>query len=283
MESLDPFRAHERDLVELHKEMRAGRGDDERADRLRDAMESAWRQLNESQRLQMGQLSADLAMIERDEYTESLDAEVDLDDLKRSANAAYEEKRFGEALVLFRKAPNLWMPFRLARMRAVAWHALGLREAAKCFLDFAIECAPAAIRRLWKAKQSRHDKTMQANLPLLVHFASEQIQGLLLGQKDNYTARQIDDILRESISLYKVRTPERKELFVLLGMIENEISSQRWSDLVKNVHSEFADLDLESLALQIEERREHFLWSEDVPSDRLPRSTSELWEGAWAA
>lgn len=92
MESLDPFRAHERDLVELHKEMRAGRGDDERADRLRDAMEWAWRQLDESQRLQLGQLSADLAMIERDEYTVPLDADVDPDDLKRNANAAYEEK-----------------------------------------------------------------------------------------------------------------------------------------------------------------------------------------------
>lgn len=175
------------------------------------------------------------------------------------------------------------MPFRLAHMRAVAWNAVGLREAAKCFIDFAIECAPAPIRRLWKAKQSLREKTIQANLSLLVHFVSEQIQGLLLGQKDSYTARQIDDILRESISLDKVLTVERKELFILLGMIENEISPRRWSDLVKNVHTEFTDLDLETLSLRIEERRIQFLWSEDVPSGRLPQSTSELWEGAWAA
>jgi tetratricopeptide (TPR) repeat protein len=129
-------------LVKLHGEMRAGRGEEHRAEELRSEMAALWSDLTDDEATCFDEISEDLYFIEGQRVVVPLEdgetAETVLLELAK-AFKAQEDRR---ALGLTRKLPSV--DARTAYVIARCWERLGFPRAAVCFYDFANELEPKA-------------------------------------------------------------------------------------------------------------------------------------------
>lgn len=127
-------------LVELAHEMREGRGDDAKADKLRDALDIPLRQMTAAQRQLLEQLSADLYIVEGERLPEPLARGETLEDVMRQLTESFQEGKIREALAFARKMPTATPKLPsdvLAYFIGRCWDELRFTRAAVEFYDFA--------------------------------------------------------------------------------------------------------------------------------------------------
>jgi tetratricopeptide (TPR) repeat protein len=131
----------ERLTLELHVLIRAGRGSDEEADRVREQMVDIWQTLSAEHRALLDNLSGDLFMLAGDE---ELEAGEDPAPLKSIFADAWNRQDWGDLLSLVRrKQLRTQIPEALAAyFRGRCWSSLGYFDAAVTFFDYAAQLAP---------------------------------------------------------------------------------------------------------------------------------------------
>lgn len=134
-------------LVELHMEMRAARGEDERADELRQEMDTLWHMLTAEEHAIFADLSEDLYILEGNRRIEPLADGEALDSVLRELSSAFRNVDFLRVLALLRKLPIALQAHHIFVMGR-CWDSQGLSRAAVCFYDFANEAEPNAITEL---------------------------------------------------------------------------------------------------------------------------------------
>jgi tetratricopeptide (TPR) repeat protein len=139
-------RAYEQLLVALHKEMLAGQGDEEPADKIREAMEAPWYALEEQDKPLLKELSADLYMIEGEEITLPLAEGEQAVELVSSASDAFQRQEWRSVLSVLRKLRGPWPLDVIAYVRGRCWGELGFYESALCFYEFAQKLSPSPAR-----------------------------------------------------------------------------------------------------------------------------------------
>ncbi|MDC0749552.1 tetratricopeptide repeat protein [Polyangium mundeleinium] len=127
-------------LVELHREMRAGRSDGERADRLRDEMDAPYLAASEEEQALLDDLSEDLYIIEGKRRVEPLVEGETLENVQKQLASAFRADENRRTLELLRKLPTL----EAHHIDAIGmcWERQGFYIAASCFYDFANEIEP---------------------------------------------------------------------------------------------------------------------------------------------
>ncbi|MDI3284888.1 hypothetical protein [Polyangium sp. 15x6] len=127
-------------LVELHREMRAGRRDGERAEAIAAPMDAFWYQLSEDEQTLFGELSEDLYLIEDKRRVVPLAEGETLASVMQVLATAFKANDARRTLELLRKKPTLEAPDVYAIGRC--WSDLGFHLGAACFYDFANELSP---------------------------------------------------------------------------------------------------------------------------------------------
>lgn len=122
----------EKKLLRLHELNRAGQGDGDEAEAIRDAMEFKVRRLSYDEERRLIGLYADLCS--GMEGSQAVYHGVDLvgSDVRTFVEAKAAEKDWDNVLSLVRRTPGEDDSWK-ARMRALAWAALGHKEAAMFF------------------------------------------------------------------------------------------------------------------------------------------------------
>ncbi len=128
--------AYERLLIELHRLIAEGKGDDEEAEAVRDQMDTPWYRLSPEEDERMGGLSADLYMLQDDEIYEAYEGTQE--QLRQSLSTAYHNQDYQGLLSLLRKGPKYIPQQGLASLRAIAYQELGHLDAALVFLRYAL-------------------------------------------------------------------------------------------------------------------------------------------------
>lgn len=139
-----PTRAqYEALLVQLHGEMRAGRGEGPRSEELRNEMASLWYALSEDDATLFDELSEDLYLIEGKRAVVPLAGGETAEAVWQQLAQAFKNGENREALALTRKLPSI--NGRTVHAIARCWEKLGFPRAAVCFYDFANELEPNAV------------------------------------------------------------------------------------------------------------------------------------------
>jgi hypothetical protein len=110
---------HEELLVQLHREMKEGRRDGERADQIGDEMNRLWAELDDRERELFDELSEDLYLIEGKRLVAPLEEGETVESTWRRTAIAFKEGRDRDTLALVRKLSELYG--RVVRMVEVAW------------------------------------------------------------------------------------------------------------------------------------------------------------------
>lgn len=127
-------------LVQLHREMRAGRGDEARAHELRNEMADAWYGLSEEEQALCDELSEDLYVIEGKRASVPLSEGEPVESVSQQLAVAFKAEDNRGSLALIRKLPSI--DDRIAYVMSRCWDRQGLFRAAACFYDFAHELKP---------------------------------------------------------------------------------------------------------------------------------------------
>lgn len=128
---------YERLLVELHREMRAGRSNSAVADGIRREMDAPWYELTDEEQALFDELSEDLYIIEGKRRMLPLDADLTPEDISQKAQEVFKQDKIRETLVFLRKLPTLSSEVISAMARC--WMKLGFHDACVCFFDYADE------------------------------------------------------------------------------------------------------------------------------------------------
>jgi tetratricopeptide (TPR) repeat protein len=133
--------ALERLTLALHVLIRAGRGDDDEADRVREQMVDIWETLSPERRALLDNLSGDLFMLAGDEV---LDVGEDPVRSKAAFQDAWNRRDWAALLALLRRGElRARVPdHSAAYFRGRCWSSLGYFEAALAFFDHAAHLAP---------------------------------------------------------------------------------------------------------------------------------------------
>ncbi|MEM1250480.1 MAG: hypothetical protein AAGK22_29210 [Acidobacteriota bacterium] len=140
--SVEPQAVHL--LVALAAKMKAGRGDDDAADAIRERMDSVLRRLPSDQQALLAELSEDLYLLEGKRQVPPLEADKPKDTLRDLA-ASFSTGDARETLRLLRRVPDddeNWPADKLAYGFGRLWERLHVYEAAAAFYDFAHERNP---------------------------------------------------------------------------------------------------------------------------------------------
>lgn len=137
MNHSDALNKYEELLVQLHKEMRAGRADGQKADEIRDQMDIPWYDLTEFEQASIKDASGDLYLIEEGSSKRHLDIGETHESNRKCLIIALKENDSAKALCFFR---------RLEKLEAIhyyiigrCWEQLGFSVIAKCFYEFVYE------------------------------------------------------------------------------------------------------------------------------------------------
>jgi hypothetical protein len=122
-------------LVRLHAEMRAGRGDEARANELRNEMAAVWYGLGDDEHAVCDELSEDLYIIEGKRARVPLSEGETAASVVQRLAAAFKAEENRPALELIRKLASL--DARIAYAMGRCWEREGFFRAAVCFYDFA--------------------------------------------------------------------------------------------------------------------------------------------------
>jgi len=134
--SASPRAKFEELIVELHREMRAGRSKGEKLDQIDAEMDRLWPTLSSEDRGLIQDLSADLYIIEKKRRIVPLAEGETLEEVREKLSFAEDR----EALALLRKLPELGLRDIYALGRC--WEGLGFHLGAVCLYDFAFEQDP---------------------------------------------------------------------------------------------------------------------------------------------
>lgn len=141
--SMTPRAAYEGLLLDLHREMKGGRGEEPHADELRQQMAELWYRLTEEECALFDELSADLYVIEGKRVVEPLAPGETIESVMRELQMAFVTQESRRALALLRKLPTADSLTAYAQGRC--WERLGFLRSAVCFYDFASKQQPKAI------------------------------------------------------------------------------------------------------------------------------------------
>jgi len=136
LEDVTPVRRYSVLLLELDEWIAVGKGDDDEADRIREAMDAPWYRMTESQQALMGWLTVDLDRL-ADETPPPADSEgkdlwkIELRQAWRDLNHGEEER----ILSLLRRGFEFAPATTLFFMQARAWQVAGFPEVATRFLQ----------------------------------------------------------------------------------------------------------------------------------------------------
>ena len=126
---------YEKLLIELHRLIAEGKGDDEEADAIRDQMDGPWYRLSREEDDRMSGLSADLYMLQDNEVYEPYEGTQE--QLRSDLNAAWERGDYEAALGFLRKGTPFLTPERVAYLRGRCYAALGHLDTALLFMRYA--------------------------------------------------------------------------------------------------------------------------------------------------
>lgn len=129
-------------LVQLHGEMRAGRGEEAPANELRNELGDVWYRLSEDEQAVCDQLSEDLYLIEGKRTAVPLSEGETAESVAHQLAAAFKAEDNRHALELIRKLNSIDVPSTYVMGRC--WEREGFFRAAVCFYDFANELEPTA-------------------------------------------------------------------------------------------------------------------------------------------
>jgi tetratricopeptide (TPR) repeat protein len=129
-------------LVRLHAEMRAGRGDEARANELRNEMAAVWYELGDDEHAACDELSEDLYIIEGKRAPVPLSEGETAVSVAQRLAAAFKAEENRRALELIRKLASI--DARVTYAMGRCWQREGFFRAAVCFYDFANELEPTA-------------------------------------------------------------------------------------------------------------------------------------------
>lgn len=127
--------AYEKLLIELHRLIADGKGDDEEAEAVRDAMDTPWYRLSREEDDRMSGLSADLYMLQDDEVYEKSDWTQE--QIRVILNSAWELDDYELVLRVLRKGTPFLTPDRVAFLRGRCYAALGHLDTALLFMRYA--------------------------------------------------------------------------------------------------------------------------------------------------
>ena len=119
-------------LVELHTEIREGRGDDKRADDIRDDMDKPWYNLTSDERKLHSDASGDLYQIGKDEKLNSLSEGETVESNTLQIMSNFLSKNWRDSLEGLRK-PSSLSRLQILKMRAECYHELGLIVTSRAF------------------------------------------------------------------------------------------------------------------------------------------------------
>jgi tetratricopeptide (TPR) repeat protein len=124
-------------LVQLHGEMRAGRGEAQPAENLRSEMATLWYDLGDEEAKLFDELSEDLYLVEGERAIVPLAEGETVDAVWLELAKAFKSEENQRALALSRKLP--FVDARTAYAIGRCWERIGFSRAAVCFYDFANE------------------------------------------------------------------------------------------------------------------------------------------------
>jgi hypothetical protein len=124
-------------LVQLHREMKEGRRDGERADQIGEEMTRLWAELDDHDRDLFDELSEDLYLIEGKRLVAPLEEGETVESIWRRSASAFKDGRNRETLALVRKLSELGAQH--SHVIGQCWERLGFFRGAECFYDFAFE------------------------------------------------------------------------------------------------------------------------------------------------
>ena len=125
-------------LLQLHQVMSEGKGNDEEADEIRDAMEAPWYRLTKAEVARLNVLSADLYMLADDDIPLPGPPEQRTREwLEPKLHQAVEAGDWDAFLALLRNGPDYITPGKLAHFRAIAYARLGHLDIALLFAEYA--------------------------------------------------------------------------------------------------------------------------------------------------
>lgn len=231
-----PAAAYEPLLVELHREMRAGRGEGDRAQLLRAEMDRLWYELDDEQQELFDELSEDLYVIEDKRHVVPLADGETVGLVDQQMRLAYEANEEHRALSLIRKLPTI--DAAIAHTMGRCWERLGFVHASACFDAFAnelvskpsiaapqIEPAAASATTAPTRASAASDLTVRA-LRKRIHLPSQFTYPVLV---EHVT-------LDEGMALVRVSRPDGGQEEVTLEVEELEdalaAASGRSADLV---------------------------------------------------
>jgi len=131
---------YEKLLIEVHRLIAAGKGNDDEADAVRDKMDAPEQKLSREESDRMGGLSADLYMLQNDEVYEPYEGTPE--ELRSRLNDAWDRGQYEAVLALLRKGTPFLTPARVAYLRGRCYAALGHLDTALLFLRYAAERDP---------------------------------------------------------------------------------------------------------------------------------------------
>jgi hypothetical protein len=134
---------HETLLVQLHREMKEGRGNGDRADAIGDEMNELWAALDDVERELFDELSEDLYLIEGKRRVVPLDEGETVASVRKQMATALDEHRDRETLALARKLRDAGP--ELTYVIGRCWARLGFPLGATCFFDFAEQQVEAQL------------------------------------------------------------------------------------------------------------------------------------------
>lgn len=121
-------------LVLLHTEIREGRGDENRADEIRDEMDHPWRELTTEERALHNHMSGDLYFIGKDEIPYQLEEGMTPEENRNYIFSELTHKRWITALEGLRR-PSIISRCENLFLRYLCYKGLGYLVAAKAFND----------------------------------------------------------------------------------------------------------------------------------------------------
>ena len=140
--------AYERLLIELHRLIADGKGDDDEAEAVRDQMDAPWYRLSTEEDDRMSGLSADLYMLQDDEIYEPYDGTQD--ELRSMLSEALKRLDYEAILSLLRKGTPFLKPAQVAALRGRCYAILGHLETGLLFMRYAARHEPEqASHRLY--------------------------------------------------------------------------------------------------------------------------------------
>ena len=134
---LPPKDRYECLLIQLHQEMKEGRGDDEVADNIRNEMEEPWYKLTEEEGPFFNDLSGDLYIIEEKHTPIPMEESETQESVQADLVKALVHRQHKEALVFLRKLEKLDLVHLY--IMGDCWEALGFPRGANCFHYYVYE------------------------------------------------------------------------------------------------------------------------------------------------